>query len=271
MDLNLPDPSKVTEILSFVAETEILPLFRRLEDHQISDKKSGEIVTAADINAEHKLAELLTALVPGSVTVGEEGFAADESVMTRLSGDKPVWIIDPVDGTQNFAQGKTCFCVIVAYVIAGRTVAGWIHNPIEKTTVVSQAGAGAFDNGTRLSLKNAPEIAAMTGGVGTRRRDPIRERAAEKNLSLPAKFTRYRCIGLEYADLARSVLHFAEFGNLKPWDHAAGLLIHKEVGGHAAFTSDYSVYTPGPIPKGRLLAAPDEESWRQLRTLLATK
>ena len=265
-----PDIPKVTEILSFVAETEILPLFRRLEDHQISDKKSGEIVTAADINAEHKLTELLTALVPDSVTVGEEGFAADESVMARLSGDSPVWIIDPVDGTQNFAQGKACFCVIVAYVVAGRTLAGWIYNPIDKTTIVSEDGAGAFDTGKRLRLDNAPAVDAMTGGVGVRRRDPIRERASENKLTLPADFTRYRCIGLEYADLARGVLHFAEFGNLKPWDHAAGLLIHKEAGGHAAFTADNSVYTPGPIPKGRLLAAPDENSWGELRTLLAT-
>ncbi len=266
----LPDISKVTEILSFVAETEIMPLFRRLEDHQISDKKSGEIVTAADVNAELKLTELLTALVPGSVTVGEEGFAADESVMARLAGEKPVWIIDPVDGTQNYSQGKACFCVIVAYVVAGRTLAGWIHNPIEKTTVISETGAGAFEGGKRLEIENAPPVSNMTGGVGVRRRDPIRERAADHNLDLPATFTRYRCIGLEYADLARGILHFAEFGNLKPWDHAAGLLIHKEAGGHAAFTTDNSVYTPGPIPKGRLLAAPDENCWRALRTLLAT-
>ena len=93
----LPDQNKVAAIIRETASIEILPLFRKLKDHQIDDKESGEIVTAADINAEQRLTAALEKLAPGSTTVGEEAVSENPEILDRLAGDRAVWVIDPVD------------------------------------------------------------------------------------------------------------------------------------------------------------------------------
>ncbi|HJO58994.1 MAG TPA: inositol monophosphatase family protein, partial [Nitrospinaceae bacterium] len=117
--LNLPDPEKISEFLREAAERDILPLFKQLKDHEINDKESGEIVTAADIRAENRLINSLTKVLPKSTTVGEEEVSGDKSVINRLTGEAPVWVIDPLDGTRNFSKGKDRFAVIVALCLQG--------------------------------------------------------------------------------------------------------------------------------------------------------
>ena len=84
--------------------------------------------------------------------------------------------------------------------------------------------------------------------------------------------TRYACVGAEYADLARGKLDFAHYmGNLKPWDHAAGVLIHQEAGGFSAYVDTISPYVPTPPHRGQtIIMAPRKEAWFQLRDLTTT-
>ena len=126
----VPDVLRVGEIIRAVAAAEILPRYEKLERHEINEKHAGEIVTAADIASEAKLIAALTDLLPGSVVVGEEGFAADPTIIEHLSRDAAVWIIDPLDGTRNFAEGRPTFAVIIALVVRGETQAGWIYDPV---------------------------------------------------------------------------------------------------------------------------------------------
>ena len=78
---------------------------------------------------------------------------------------------------------------------------------------------------------------------------------------------RYGCTGREYIDLGRGTLDFARYQRLKPWDHAAGVLIHGEAGGFSALVEDERPYRPAPpIMDDTVLLAPDEASWRALRT-----
>jgi fructose-1,6-bisphosphatase/inositol monophosphatase family enzyme len=106
----------------------------------------------------------------------------------------------------------------------------------------------------------------MSGSLSRRRRERLAKRPdPETN---PARALRYGCVGMEYVDLARGELHFAEYGILKPWDHAAGLLIHAEAGGYAAYTEDETAYRPAGDQHTRLLIAPDRQSWRGLRDIL---
>ncbi len=266
--LNLPDPEKISEFLRETAERDILPLFKQLKDHEINDKESGEIVTAADIRAENRLINSLTKVLPKSTTVGEEEVSGDKSVINRLTGEAPVWVIDPLDGTRNFSKGKDRFAVIVALCLQGETLMGWIYNPIEEVVVIAEKGQGTWENGQRVSLSKPPKIEQMRGSVSKRRYDRLKELANQENGILPADMVRYRCVGMEYVDLARGILHFAEYGILKPWDHAAGLLIHAEAGGYSAFTKDDSPYKAGPTVRDHIIAAPDQSSWRSLKALL---
>ena len=121
-----PNVDQVSAFLRETAEEDILPRYRGLADEDVMEKKPGDLVTVADIDAERRLSRLLTDHVPGSVVVGEEGVHRDSGLLDALTGEDPVWIIDPVDGTQNFADGKPPFVTIVAYVIQAARVAPWI-------------------------------------------------------------------------------------------------------------------------------------------------
>lgn len=116
------------------------------------------------------------------------------------------------------------------------------------------------------------KLGDFKGSLSRRYRERIeRERwRTELHGTLPQEIVRYRCVGAEYADLARGALQFARYGGrLKPWDHAAGVLIHTECGGFHAMVETGGSYQPGPTLKEHtLLLAPDRESWGQLYELL---
>ena len=98
---------QVGELIREVAATIVLPRFRHLSSDEIQQKAPGDLVTVADKESERALTSGLTALLPGSRVVGEESVAADPSLIERVGEGGAVWIVDPVDGTNNFAAGKT--------------------------------------------------------------------------------------------------------------------------------------------------------------------
>ena len=127
----LPDPDQVTAIMVETAVSVVLPRFQALAAHEVMEKNLGDLVTIADLEAEKLLESRLTDLRPGSVVVGEEAVHNDAAVLERLAGDAPLWIVDPVDGTANFAAGNPTFGIVVAYLEGGEVRAGWIHMPVE--------------------------------------------------------------------------------------------------------------------------------------------
>ena len=261
-----PDPTQVVTIIEAVARDIILPRFRTLADGHVREKEPGDLVTIADEESEARLSEELAALLPGSVVVGEEAVAADPSVLDRLSGDAPVWIVDPLDGTANFASGNERFAMIVALAHGGRTVAGWIHEPLSGRTGWAVTGEGTFVDGERTRVAAPAAIADMRGFVSgpkysrdwwprlSRLRDSM---AAGRNL---------RCSGIEYLELASGRAHLCVPVRLKPWDHAAGVLMHREAGGFSAF-ADGSDYTP-MVHEGLLIVAPNAENWHTVRDMI---
>ncbi len=122
----IPEPAAVAKLLREIALIEVLPRFRQLKSHEIREKSPGDFVTVADEAMEAALAPKLAALLPGSLLVGEEDTARDPSIMRRLASDQPVWVIDPVDGTANFAEGKEEFCSMMALIERDQVLGGWI-------------------------------------------------------------------------------------------------------------------------------------------------
>ena len=270
------DPEIVSGIIREVAEREVLPRFQRLAAHEITEKSAGDIVTIADERAEQALEEALLELLPGAGVVGEEAASRAPETMAVLSEDRPVWVIDPVDGTQNFADGKKCFAMIIALVQSGTTIAGWIHEPIKNTTVWAKIGEGAYESAhegnRRLHLEGATQINEFNGSLSRKYRERVESmrQRPEMRDEVPKSIVRYRCVGAEYADMARGELQFARYGGrLKPWDHAAGVLIHTEAGGFNAFVENKLAYQPGPtLNNHTLLLTPNHEGWTQLCDLL---
>src|SRR5579864_9382514 len=160
------DLARVETLIREVAASEIIPRFRRLAAEDIREKQPGQIVTAADIEAERRLIERLPHMVPGSVVVGEEGVAADPALLDALWGTAPVWLVDPVDGTQNFSEGSPVFATMVALVRHRQTAAAWIYDPVNDRMAQAEHGAGAYVDGAWLNLAPPLPIAEMTGRLG---------------------------------------------------------------------------------------------------------
>jgi fructose-1,6-bisphosphatase/inositol monophosphatase family enzyme len=262
----LPDIDRVSTIIREVAEAEILPRFRRLAAADVREKGPGDLVTVADEESERQLTRRLTELVPNSAVIGEEAVAADQKVLDRVFDDAPVWIIDPVDGTSNFAAGKPAFGVIVAYARRGETLAGWIHDPLGKRIAIAMKGEGAWLGSSRLRTAPAADLKDMSGVLSSRYFDKeTREHLDQQKQQLASTFS-LRCAAHEYLTLNSGETHFSLYRRIMPWDHAAGTLMHAEAGGYHAKLNGAS-YTPAER-EGGLLLAPDRESWMALRELL---
>jgi fructose-1,6-bisphosphatase/inositol monophosphatase family enzyme len=264
-----PDIARVAALVEEVAAIEILPRFEKLAAHEVREKSPGDLVTVADEAAEAWLTPRLLAELPGSLVVGEEAAAADPEVMRHLDEAESLWIIDPVDGTANFASGRPGFAVMIAYIHRGEVVAGWIYDAVGRRMAVAEHGAGAFTNGQRLRVGAAPaDPADMSGTLHAGQfGDPVlRQRIQERRTRLRAVKS-LRCAGLEYMRLADGSLDFSLFTKLMPWDHAPGVLLHREAGGHAGYLEGGG-YDPAAIHRSGLLLAPDPASWRRLRDLL---
>lgn len=261
----VPDPDCVAEIIRDVAETQILPHFRKLSPGDIHEKTGPrDLVTIADMEAEAALTRRLGALVPSALIVGEEAAAAHPAITDGIAEAEATWIIDPVDGTLNFSEGRETFAVIVAYVRNGTTMAGWIHAPVSGVTVMAARGQGAWCGGRRLSVAPAAALSAMGGALYvSRARAPAIYDHVKSARQCLGHLSHARCVGHEYLALAQADSHFALFTRLLPWDHAAGALIHAEAGGHQALL-DGGAYGP-TTRRGSLLLAPDEASWRALK------
>ncbi len=140
-----------------------MPRFQQLEDHEVRKKDKGELVTVADVAAEQVISRRLLDLMPGSLVVGEEAVAEDPRVMEVLGGTAPVWVIDPIDGTGNFAGGRPVFAVMVALIRQAETLGAWIHDPIGQRTGIAQAGEGTFLDGRRLEAAAGGPAASLNG------------------------------------------------------------------------------------------------------------
>lgn len=249
-----PDAEAVAALIREVAAVEIVPRFRHLDAAEVREKEPGQIVTIADVEAERALSHGLTALLPAAL-VGEEAVAQTPALLAALEGEGAVWVIDPVDGTANFAAGNPRFAVIVALVVDGCTVMGWIYDPMGGRMVVAEAGQGAWLDGSRLSVLSEVPLAEMRGSV---------KRAGGSQPPRFARVGRRGSAAHDYLDLVTGELHFAHFRKLMPWDHAAGVLIHAEAGGHGALV-DGTPYRPVSQPAAALLLAPGRQSWDALR------
>ena len=259
---------QVADLVREVAATVVLPRFRRLAAHEVHQKSPGDLVTIADQEAERALARGLTALLPGSVVVGEEAAAADPRVLDRVAGGGSIWIVDPVDGTNNFAAGKTPFAIMVALVHEGEPAASWILDVVDDRLTVAEAGSGAYRDGVRVKARtDHPGVAALHG-VLARHYLPAELRAeATANAHLLGSVTNgHHCAGYEYPAVATDEQQFALFWRILPWDHVPGALIVREAGG-TVLHLDGTPYRPTDGDRG-LLVAPNDDVWRTVRDTL---
>ncbi|CAN7297943.1 inositol monophosphatase [Acidovorax sp. LjRoot118] len=261
---------QVTELLRQTAAQAILPRYQALRAQDIVEKSPGELVTAADREAESLITAGLTALLPGSVVLGEEAVSAQAQLRERLAHDGDLWLVDPLDGTANFVAGQPCFAVMVALVRRGETVAAWMLDPLADRMHTAERGSGAWTDGVRAHTSHAaPGEEALRGAVFTRfLPQDLRTRTEARAGRIAQVLPGLRCAGHEYPAIAAGQQHFALFWRAESWDHAPGALFLTEAGGQVA-RLDGTGYTPVDVRPG-LLAAQNPDTWDAVhRALLA--
>ncbi len=256
------------ELLRDTARKHIMPRFRNLALADIRSKTSPtDLVTEADEAAERMIAIGLTAIFPGCVVVGEEAASADPRLLENLDDAPLAVVVDPIDGTLNYASGAPLFCTMAAVIVRGETIAAVIHDPISGSSHLALAGEGAWceeADGRKFSLRvAAPKpVAQMNGMVSWRYfPEPLRSTIPSRYPAV-ADVASMKCCGHEYRLATSGALDFLIYGRLMPWDHAPGLLIHREAGGYSA-QIDGMPYGPSTRQIG-VIAAPDRTSWEHL-------
>lgn len=241
-------------VLLEAATEVVLPRFRRLTDCEVEEKSPGEPVTIADREAERIIARGLAPIHPEARFVGEEICAQEPSLLENV--DKgAVWIVDPIDGTGNYAAGRTPFALMAALLVDGDIVASAIVDPVGKRVALAERGAGAYLNGERVTPdETPPDLAALRGMVSALNRPAkMADRIAALTDHVAEVIPTARCAGHEYPLVATAACDFALYWRTLAWDHAPGVLFLEEAGGVAAHL-DGTPYHPAR-PGGGLLIA----------------
>lgn len=261
----------VASLMRQASERAILPRWQHLAAHEIEAKRTTgslpDVVTIADREAEAILSEGLTRLLPEAAIVGEEAAHADPAVLDRL-GDPLCWIVDPLDGTNNFAAARPPFGILVALASHGETIAGWIYDCLTGRLCHAHLGGGAFIAGDRITARTSgaePPIAANSLiYLAAARRDAV-------SAALNGHYTLVdipRCAAEQYPRLVLGQNDVAIFERTLPWDHASGALFVNEAGGKVA-RPDGGPYRPADHDRRGLIGAASERLWDDLAARLA--
>lgn len=258
----------VGELLREAAAKVVVPLFRRLDDADIAEKAPGEVVTVADRRAEELISAGLRRLRPGSVVVGEEAVADDPALLRHLRAAGDVWLVDPVDGTSNFAAGRQPFALMVALLTDGEQAASWVFDPLAGDLASCRTGAGTRLDGTAVRTAEAvPAVGALRGTAMTRFLPPdVRQAVEAGGARIGELLPGQHCAGREYLDLLTGAQQFVLFWRTLPWDHAPGTLLVRQAGG-VARRFDGTDYHPADDGRGLLVAA-NEQIWTEVRSAL---
>lgn len=259
----------VAATLRELGQSLVLPYWRALAPDQIEEKAPGDLVTIADRAVEEALARALTALLPNARFIGEERCARDPGLLSALD-DESVWVVDPIDGTGNFAAGTTPFALMVALLQRGEIVAAWIHDPVQDSMAVAERSSGAWLDGLRLTTGQAALPLDRLRGIvsGFQMPDAWSSPVASLKTAVGKALPTRRCAGAEYPLVATGEMDFALYWRSLVWDHAAGALLLTESGGEV-LRLDGSRYRPGSTGTGLLLAgngAIADAVLRQLRS-----
>lgn len=202
--------------------------------HQIRRKGPIDLVTEMDRRAEDLIAATLRAAFPAYGLIAEEGGG-------RPAAGQPHWLVDPLDGTTNYARGYPFFAVSIALVRDGEPHAGVVYNPLLQEMFAAERGRGATLNGQPIHVSGIVDVAdgLLASGfpydVWTNETDNSREwhRFLKRALSLRSD----GAASLDLCHVAAGRLDGYWELDLEPWDMAAGALIVQEAGGAVTQTS----------------------------------
>jgi myo-inositol-1(or 4)-monophosphatase len=208
-----------------------------------------DVVTEADRRAEAAMSELLRAERPGDAVIGEEGAA--------VAGGERRWLLDPVDGTLNYALGLPAWCAAVALLDAGGAVASAVYDPVADELFSAARGGGVAMNGVALRADGPAALAdaVVATFVDVRRRDGAIAEGTGRLLRSVGALRAVGCGSLELAWVAAGRLHGWVQADVEPWDWHPGALLVSEAGGAARVDGRWHVAAAHEALSSQILAA----------------
>lgn len=256
----------ILKLIRKAADAAIMPRYRQLKASQVVDKSVGELVTIADLECEAMLAEGLAQLLPEATVLGEEAISTNPALAERL-GDRLCWIIDPLDGTNNFVQGTGGFGIMVALANNGLPIGGWIYDPLSDRFCSAHLNNGAWINGERVQTKSDNQ-SKPRAAISSLYADADYRSELAKSLENVFSFNSIpRCAAEVYPRLVSGELDIVLFGRCLAWDHAAGVIFLLEAGGRAA-RLDGSAFRVDDDQNG-LIAASCSQAWERFAEAIA--
>lgn len=187
-------------------------------------KGAQDFLTEADGAVETMLRSSLARVFPNDGFVGEEGGG---------EGAENLWIVDPIDGTANFARGDLQWCISLGFVHKMKPVVGVIHAPVLGETFAARKGAGATLNGRPIRVSDTADLGAATIEIGWSARRPLAEYVGliskVGGLGAAAKRSASGALGMAWVACGRTD-GYLEL-HINSWDVAAGIVIVSEAGG----------------------------------------
>jgi len=236
-------------IIISAAQEELLPRFALVERQH---KRDGSVLTEADLAVQSRIAAQLLQQWPETVFLGEEMTAAEQTKL--LASSQPVWCLDPLDGTSNFAAGIPYFCISLALLQQGEVLLGMVYDPVRDECFTASREQGAQLNGEPLQVQQTSlELGQTTALIDFKRLD----KALATRLVTQIPYASQRSFGsvaLDWCWLAAGRCHVYLHGRSNIWDYAAGNFIFDAAGGYSTTLDGEAVFTHALTPRSSVAA-----------------
>ena len=230
-------------------------LMQRLGAAKITNKGDIDLVTEADLASEHLIIERIRSYYPQHGILAEE---SGEAVLVEGKRSAWKWIVDPLDGTTNYAHGYPCFCVSIALEHAGVLEIGVVYDPVRNEMFAAERGKGATLNSRTIRVSEVDQLnnAMLCTGFPYNVRERYDFARDFANFTMAAQAVRRdgsAAIDLAYVACGRFD-GFCEDG-LNAWDTAAGVLLIQEARGRVSNFDDQplNIYTPKVLASNGLI------------------
>ena len=261
----------ISELLVEVNKSIILKYYKNLSSKHIDTKSSDDdFVSIADKESEIYIVKNLLGFLNINQYIGEETSYSNKDDHKTFKTNGLYWVIDPIDGTKNYINGKNEFCSMISLVFNSIPIASFVYCPLKDLLVYAFKGFGTYSLEIKTKKINQLRIQqdSFSNIVGSGGTKGIQEPLRQKVLQNLRKYTNRLFIGsagIEAIMLASNETQFVFHGRVTPWDHSPLDLIIKESGGCVYMLNDkteFNIFSEGPI-----LAASNDQIWKNIRSL----
>mgnify|MGYP001024355176 CR=1 FL=1 len=246
---NQAEWKKLQDGIIAMAKQEVLARFEKVT---AEEKQDGSLLTEADTEMQKKTQAFLEHNWPQYAFLGEE--SSSETQQAAMQSETGCWILDPVDGTSNFAIGVPFYSVSLGLIIKGEMVAGLVYDPSRDEMFAARKGHGASLNGKPLIASTAKETLKQTSAIIDFKRLSA-EMATKIAVEIPYSSQRsFGSVCLDWCWIAAGRGQIYLHGAQNIWDYAAGWLILEEAGGYSCTLDNEVVLTPKVIKRSAVAA-----------------